>query len=166
MHVPQRLLVVERRAREVVEQREQRMPVARRRQRDMVEVLFDVEIGHVLPMGRSDRQSLFDHALAEAREAGRSLPVDRLDLFEVQRRAGEQDARDHAQVHRTIDVVPRRVHRRHRVRRHRIVSIQKQGIQEALAKYRRRWYRSQLRISRQRAFLPMGGVLQNRGGRL
>ena len=43
-------------------------PVARLRQRDVVQLLPDVEVGHVLPVGCRDGEPLFDDALTKAIE--------------------------------------------------------------------------------------------------
>ena len=50
--LPQRAAVVERRGREVADERAQRLAVVRRRQRDPVEVVVGVEVRVVLPVRR------------------------------------------------------------------------------------------------------------------
>ena len=68
MDLPQRLQRVERGAHEIAQQPGQCAPVARLRQRDVVHVLADVEVGHVLPVRRRDREAALDDPLPEARK--------------------------------------------------------------------------------------------------
>jgi hypothetical protein len=84
-----------------------------------MQLLPDLEAGHPFPVRRGQRQAPLDDPLAEALELRQPLRVDGPDAVEVERPAREQDARDHGGVGRPVDVVPGRVHRRHRQRFHR-----------------------------------------------
>ena len=68
VRLPERPLAIERRGGEVADQVRQRRLIVRRRQRDVMQLLFDRKIRDVLPARGRDRQPTFDHALAKAPE--------------------------------------------------------------------------------------------------
>ena len=133
VYVPQRLFAIQRHAGDVGEQHLQRRHVVRRRQRDPVQVLVDVEVRHVLPVRCRQREAGLDHALAKAIESCQTQPVDLAHPVEVQRLlrhnprgasaahvsvAYQRDGGHHRQVRRTVDVIPGGIDGVHRVSAH------------------------------------------------
>jgi len=118
VYVPQRLFAIQRHAGDVGEQHLQRRHVVRRRQRDPVQVLVDVEVRHVLPVRCRQREAGLDHALAKAIESCQTQPVDLAHPVEVQRLLRQRDGGHHRQVRRTVDVIPGGIDGVHRVSAH------------------------------------------------
>ena len=113
--LPQRAVALQRCRDTVGDERLQRGPVVRRRQRDVVEVQLGIEARVVLPV-RSGEQGALDRALAEAREApDHPLEEGRAAAGPVDRRVEPEDGVDDHEVRRAIHVQPGRVGGGHRV---------------------------------------------------
>ncbi len=119
VHVPQRARVVERRAGQVADQFRERGVIARRGQGDMVHLLLDGEAGHRLPVRRGIRQPRLHDPLAEAAKAGQPVRVHALDLLEIERRPGDQDAGDQRRIGGAVHVEPHGVPGGHGAAAHR-----------------------------------------------
>ena len=107
--LPQRNGMVERGAGDVVDQSDQRRLVVRCRQADVVQVLVDVEIRHVLPVRRGQREPGFDHALAEALEGDQPFAIDLTHPVEIERLLGQGHAHHDREVRRAVVVEPGRI---------------------------------------------------------
>ena len=118
VRLPERSLAIERRGGQVADQVRQCRLVVRRRERDVMQLLLDREVRHVLPAWGCDRKSPFDHALAKASESRQARIEDRLHSREGERLAREDNAGDLREVHRPVDVKPRHIGGRHRLCRH------------------------------------------------
>jgi hypothetical protein len=114
-HLPQGLRAVQRRAGKVADQRPQGHLVVGCGQGDVVQMLVDFEVRHVLPVPRWQREADLHHALAKTLKAEQPFPVNRAHFVEVKRLLRQQQARHDAQIGRAVHVVPRGVDRAHGV---------------------------------------------------
>ena len=108
--LPQRAVVIKRRRDQFADQFLQRARVAGRRERQMVHVMLEIEVGVVLPAGWAQRHAALDHALAKPGIASdEAAAVDLFDAGHVDRLVEEQDGVDHHQVGGAVHVQPGRI---------------------------------------------------------